>query len=102
MKFNWKINKNYPKLSKKFANLFLEGNRAILTCREATAVTYFDVDTQNAKLVFKRESAVLFGVESLDVINGEAERIIKEFNIDCQKTIDFLYDKHGSNYEVLK
>ena len=83
-------------------NLFLEGNRIVLSAREGIVVTYFKVDQINKRLVFTEESAALFSVIKPELKLGEADALIESLKIDCPKTIAILYERHGSNYEILK
>ena len=87
----------------KFSEIFSENNYETLTSRLSIVTNYFDLDFKNKTYHFTNESAVLCGLKKLDFPTTEADRIIKEFRIDCPKTIAVLYERHGyGEPEILK
>lgn len=78
-----------------YDKLFKERNYENLTNSFDILTSYFNVDLLNEDYKFTKESAVLLGLVKESINPGEAEKIIKEFNIDDEKTIKFLYEKHG-------
>lgn len=79
----------------KFSEIFSENNYEALTCRLSIVTNYFDLDFKNKTYYFTNESAVLCGLKKVDFPSSEADRIIKEFRIDCPKTIAVLHERYG-------
>lgn len=87
----------------KFSEIFSENNYEILTSRLRLVTMYFDLDFRDKKYYFNDVSAVLCGVKILPAPENKASELIARLGIDCQKTIDVLYERYGySEPEVLK
>lgn len=87
----------------KFSEIFSENDYEALTCRLSIVTNYFELDFKNKTYHFTDESAVLCGLKKVDFPTSEADRIIKEFKIDCPKTIAVLHERHGyAEPEILK
>ena len=79
----------------RFDELFKEKEYYPLVKRPHILLTYFDISLNELKYYFTKESKVLVGLTKLEIPLCEADRLIKEFNIDDEQTKRFLYQKHG-------